>query len=299
MNNDVNILHHIGLISHSLDAMAVQYEFLGFTLTPITLPRIPLRAGDEPQPIGVANRCAIFKNNYLEFLGVVDSALWASITIEQRGPFDIDRPLARYEGLHVLHYGTDNLAAVTRRLDATGIVHQPIRLFQRLIDTPDGLQMMRAQTLSLPPGRMPEALFQIVQHETPELVLQPRYMDHPNGAQAIVDIIICTEDSDDVAARYAAAAGQQVQFDGRIRRIGLGLSDVLVTNLLGLRELLPGVKPPTLPWLAGFTVTADLSVTRSYLDRRGVAYQEVDDCLVILPENACGSAVRFQRLPTA
>jgi len=46
-------------------------------------------------------------------------------------------------------------------------------------------RMMRARCLSFPHGSNPEALLQIAQHETPELVLQPRYMQHPNGAISI------------------------------------------------------------------------------------------------------------------
>ena len=291
---DVDILHHIGLIARNLDALAHRYEALGFTVTPVSYPLIPLRAGQEPQPVGVGNRCVIFRNNYLEFLGVVDPERWASVSLAERGPFDIDRPLRRYEGLHVLHLGADDLDVVSRRLAASGIDHQPIRPFQRLVDTPAGLRMMRARTLSLRPGAMPEALFQIIQHETPELVLQPRHMDHANGAHGLVDVIVCVEDSNEVAARYAAAAGKNVQVDGRVRRIGLGRSDVLVTDTLGLRDILPGIEPPTLPWLAGFTVAANLARSTAFLVRRGIACVHVDGHLVVAPDRAHGAAIRFR-----
>lgn len=96
MNSDIHVLHHLGIISSNLEAAVEQYERLGFIFTPLTLPMIPLQAGANPEPIGAGNRCAIFRNNYLEILGVVDAGRWASITREQRGPFDLDAPLRRY-----------------------------------------------------------------------------------------------------------------------------------------------------------------------------------------------------------
>ncbi|HEY3937287.1 MAG TPA: VOC family protein [Bryobacteraceae bacterium] len=85
--NDVNVLHHVGIISRDMGAVIEQYQRLGFTFAPLTLPRIPLEAGAEPKPIGVGNRCAIFENNYLEILAVTDEARWGAVTREQRGPF--------------------------------------------------------------------------------------------------------------------------------------------------------------------------------------------------------------------
>jgi hypothetical protein len=72
MHNDINVLHHLGIISRDMEAAVKQYERLGFVFTPLSVPRIPLHAGATPEPIGAGNRCAIFRNNYLEMLGVID-----------------------------------------------------------------------------------------------------------------------------------------------------------------------------------------------------------------------------------
>ena len=158
------------------------------TLTPLSLPRFPLSPGAPPQPVGAGNRHAIFADSYLELLGVVDRNLWDGISKAAKGPFDIDRPLARYKGLHVLHLATNSIEDVHSRREKRTFQPSAIRPFQRSVDTPDGPLTMRARTLSLPAGTMPEALFQIAQHDTPELVLQPRYMHHANGARRLVDV---------------------------------------------------------------------------------------------------------------
>jgi hypothetical protein len=38
MNNDIHVLHHLGIISRNLEAAVEQYERLGFLFTPLTLP---------------------------------------------------------------------------------------------------------------------------------------------------------------------------------------------------------------------------------------------------------------------
>ncbi|APR80153.1 Hypothetical protein A7982_05500 [Minicystis rosea] len=88
----IDILHHLGLITRSMPATIERYERLGFRFTPLSLPRIPLHPGGEPQLLGVANRTAVFENNYLEVLAVTDAERWAQIPVSARGPFDIDPP---------------------------------------------------------------------------------------------------------------------------------------------------------------------------------------------------------------
>ena len=294
MNKDINVLHHLGIISRNMEAAVKQYERLGFIFTPLTIPRIPLHAGAIPEPIGAGNRCAIFRNNYLEMLGVIDPTRWASITREQRGPFDLDEPLQRYEGLHVLHLGTDDLDPVRRRLQESGLHPSDIRLFQRLVDTSDGPKMMQGRTLSFPHGSNPEALLQIAQHETPELVLQPRYMQHPNGATAITEVIVCVEDPESVAEKYGLYSGQPVYSSGVLRAIELGLSRIVVVSPDRLQELLPGHTAPTIPFLAGFTVSADLEVSQRALKEREVDFQNVGGRILVHAADGYGSAVLFE-----
>lgn len=167
MTADADILHHIGLITRDMHATITQYERLGFSFTPLTLPRIPMRPGGEPELLGAGNRTAVFTDNYLEVLAVVDEARWSSVTAQQRGPFDLDRPLARYEGLHVMHFGTDDIDALHARLTAHGVPNGGIHPYQRAVDCEDGPQPMRARAMGFPPEANPEALVQIAQHLTP------------------------------------------------------------------------------------------------------------------------------------
>jgi len=294
MNNDINVFHHLGIISRDMDAAVKQYEQLGFVFTPLTIPRIPLRAGADPEPLGAGNRCAIFRNNYLEILGIVDATRWASITREQRGPFDLDEPLQRYEGLHVLHLGTNDLNLVRDRLQQRGLEPTDIRPFHRLVDTADGRRMMRAKTLSFPQGTNPEALMQIAQHETPEIVLQPRYMNHPNGAISITEVIVCVQDPDGVARKYGLYTDQAVQRRGALHIVEFGVSRIIVVNPSDLPEVLPRQVAPTVPFLAGFTVASDLEITERALEEREIDFRIHNGRMHVNPTDGYGAAVVFE-----
>jgi hypothetical protein len=294
MNNGVNVLHHLGIISHDMEAAVKQYERLGFVFTPLSLPRIPLQTGANPEPIGAGNRCAIFRNNYLEMLGIVDQVRWASTSPEQRGPFDLDEPLRRYEGLHVLHLGADDLDPVRRRLLESGLHPSAIRAFQRLVDTPEGPRMMRARALSFPHGSNPEALLQIAQHETPELVLQPRYMQHPNGATSITEVLVCVEDPASIAQKYAYYAARPVYKNGVVFLIELGLSRIMVVSPNHLSDILPGHVARVIPFLAGLTLSSDLEVTKHALKARRIDFEVFGGRILVNAKDGCGAAVLFE-----
>lgn len=295
MSGDIDIFHHIGLITRDMAALIARYEQLGFVFTPLSMPRIPLTPGGAPEILGPGNRCAIFERDYLEVLAVIDPERWAKVSKAQRGSFDIDPPLARYQGLHVMHFGTDDIAAVRRRYAAEGVVASEIMTFQRDVDTPDGRRMMTAKCVAFPQGGNLPSLTQIAQHVTPELVLQPRYQHHPNGARGIGAVILCDPAVDEIAARYARIAGHEVTREGDARVIDLGRARLIVVAPQHLATLIPGVASPVLPYLAGFTVTVeDLAQPRRILNTAAIPFAEQDGRLIVAAGDAFGCAVLFE-----
>lgn len=286
--------HHLGIITRSLVDTVRQYERLGFVFTPMSLPEFPLSPGGAPETVGVANRNAVFRNGYLEMLGVVDAIRWASISTSQRGPFDIDKPLQKYEGLHVMHFETQDIDGVHAKLISDGLRPSSIRPFQRLVETLEGTDLMRARCISFPSQVNPEALFQIVQHETPELALQPRFMMHQNGALDLSAAILCVEDPADVAARYAHYADRPVDHRGSLHIVNMGTAQLVVIKREHLPVLLPGETAPTTPYFAGFTVTADLDLTSKFLNHQAIPFRSHDGRIIISASDAFGSAIVFE-----
>jgi hypothetical protein len=282
------------VIGRNLDLLARQYEALGFTLTPVSLPRVPLAPGAAPQELGVGNRCAIFKRNYLELLGVVDPARWASIPVEQRGPFDIDRPLGRFEGLHVLHLDTGDIETTREYLERAGLQPSSVRPFSRTVETEHGSAEMKAKSLSFPPALTPEALVQFAQHLTPELVFEPRFQRHANGAVALTGVTICAENVADVAKRYARlTCGRIEASDGRATVFFGDSKIVIVTPRIVARSFV-GKPLPEGDFLAQMTVAAELDLTRRHLGRTGIPFREETIGLTVDSDFAGGALLLFE-----
>lgn len=295
MTADIDIFHHIGLITRDMPGLIARYEQLGFLFTPLSMPRIVLTPGGSPEPLGAGNRHAIFEDNYLEVLGVIDQARWDTITKAQRGSFDIDPPLARYPGLHVLHFGTDDINSVRRRYAFEGIACSEVGLFQRNVETPTGPRMMQAKYLSFPQGGQLPSLTQIAQHVTPELVLQPRYRQHRNGARSVTEVILCASAPASVAALYARYAGHAVTTTGPMFVIDLGRARLVVVAPEDLNGVIPNARPPTVPYFAGFTVAVDdLARPRAVLKEATVPFAEAGGRLIVGATDAFGSAVLFE-----
>jgi hypothetical protein len=294
--NTTDILHHIGLINSNLEMSAACYERLGFTLTPLSIPSIALEPGGAPEPLGAGNRHAIFANNYLELLGVVDPKRWATITPAQRGPYNLDRPLSRYEGLHVMHFGTDHIEKVKDRLNQEGVVCSAVTSFQRNVKTETDDKLMKASTIHFPPESNPEGLLQIAQHETPELVFQERYMDHPNGAVALTEITIVTETPAVYAAKYERYTGHQSRhLTNRHFIIDLGFSSIRIVDVECLDTMIPGYRIPVLPFMAAFTLEVkSLAGLGELLTQNKVPFAKEFGAILVYPEYACGCAILFE-----
>lgn len=118
-----------------------------------------------------------------------------------------------------MHFGTDDIEGTRERLISRGVSCSEVKPFQRTMDTPSGPRLMRANVF-FPQGNDLPSLTQVAQHITPELIFQPRYMDHPNGAKSVTEIIACDARPEDVAGRYARYTGHEVITNDNFLRSG-------------------------------------------------------------------------------
>ena len=65
-------LDHVAVVVPDLARAAKTYARLGFRLTPESSHKGPLKPGGPLEPYGSGNHCAMFKEGYLEILGVTD-----------------------------------------------------------------------------------------------------------------------------------------------------------------------------------------------------------------------------------
>jgi hypothetical protein len=252
-------LDHIAVAARDLAALHAAYERLGFRLTPLSQQSGAVRPGEPDRVWGTANRCAFLGAGYIELLGIVD----ASLPLNR-----LDQFLARYEGMHVLVFGTRDAEATAARLGVT---------VARLARTVEGEKVeFRLARTSFPEGRV-----QFCQHLSRAVLWAPRWLDHPNGAVALAEAFLEVGDPEEVAARYAQTLDVlPVRADGAVRfRLAPG-----ALTIRGATDA------PTLPFMAGFAVTVEsLDRTRRLLDDAEVPCQ-VHRGEIIVPRHAAGGA---------
>jgi len=105
---------------------------------------------------------------------------------------------------------------------------------------------------------------------------------------------VCVQDPVSIANKYAAFTAHPVDRRGPLSIVDLGLARIIVLHPDHLEEVLPGDTASTLPFLAGFTVTADLALTASVLEHQAIAFQLHRDRILVNARDACGSAVLFE-----
>jgi len=233
-------LDHVGIAVQDLNAAAAEFEALGFQVTP-TAPHLPGGI--------TGNRCVMLGQGYLELLAVIDPA-GRSATVEKF--------LARYQGVHVLSFRTDDAEAAGKRLG------QEVIRSERTTD--DGLARFARVALTALIPRL-----QLIQHLTPDLVWRAQDCVHANGAQALTQVVMTADNPAIAAADLARTAGRVLVPDpdgGFALRLGQGEVRVLDD----ITKIFPGLAVPGLPFVAGVTVrTADKALTGHVATAAGVA----------------------------
>ncbi len=267
-------LDHVGLFVPDLKGSPERFADLGFTLTP------PARHGDAGAgPSGTGNRCAMFGTGYLEILGATGE----------------DTPLARqlhagldrYPGLHLIAFAVADAEAHHEALPERGFEVQEMVRLRRSVPTDEGEETARFDVVRPLAGTMPEGRIQMLTHHTPELVWQPRYLDHANGALALTGALVAVDDVAEAAARFA-------RFVDRTESIGDGRKDMVLDRGRiafvepgRLGERLAGVTAPSVPYIVAMSLeTANLEATKRFFDGRDIPWGFLDGGRIRVPGSA-------------
>jgi catechol 2,3-dioxygenase-like lactoylglutathione lyase family enzyme len=279
-------LDHVGIAARDLDALAATYARLGFTLTPLAR-HSGRRTPDGPVvPFGTGNRCIMLRQGYLELIAIIDPAAFSNT---------LELFLSRYAGIHIVALGIDDAEAALPRLRKAGIDLPGIAWLQRPVDDadPEGPQ---ARFARLPWPEAPEGRVQLIQHLTPEVIWQERFMSHPNRAQALEALVMAVADPPASAARFSRLAGRPLAPDpagGFMLELPRGRLRILPPE--SLPAVLPGVAIPSLPFLAGIFLRTDDAggAARAVATEAGIVTQQAPEGWMLRPEDAGGAALVF------
>jgi hypothetical protein len=285
---DIDHIDHSVLMTRDIDAVATVYESLGFALSPLSRHMGSDRPGGPKEPMGAGNRCAYFGDSYLEVLGVFFDG--------SRDPWHV-RPLVQaHAGLRGVVLGCGDCDVAHSRLAGVGLPVSPVLPLERDVDTPEGVRTAKFRSVHIAREATPEGEVLIGQQLTPELVHQPRYLAHPNGATGLAGMLLVTADDelDSHLERWSRILGRPHRVDGPLRIFELRVGGIALIAHSALSKLLPGESTPILPLLAAQTVAvADLSAARRLIDGNGIPTHDLPDGFFVPATAAAGAALVF------
>jgi len=282
------VLDHVAHFVPHVDAASSGLKKLGFILAPFSEQSHRAEPGGPLVPAGTGNRCVMFREGYLEFLTPTGDTPVAS---------QLRSAIKRYTGVHLVAFGTAAPEADHARLAKAGYSPLPPVALQRQIGTATGEGTARFTVVRVPPGTMPGGRIQFCQQHTPELLWQPRWLDHHNRATALAGVILRVADAREAAQRFARYTGLLAQLGGSMWRISTARGYLLFVDRETLHRRLD-VVAPSLPWIAGTVLKSeDIAETGDCLRGSGVPVHVLGSqrLLVKLPA-ALGGVIVFEPL---
>jgi hypothetical protein len=273
-------LDHVGHFVSDVQAAADALFRIGFLPTPLSRQANPDPAGGPPQPNGIANIAIMLDRGYLEILFK---------TAETSFTRDFDALLERYQGVRLAAFSVTDAAAAHARLSGSGFAMQPLVSMQRPVKTVEG-DDIAAFTIARPAPGMPEGRIQILTHRTEPTVWQPRWLNHPIGATALLDMVIATTDAEEAATRFGRFLGRDIRRNrvGPVVCLDRGRVQFVAAEMLA--EHFPGIPVPDMPFMAVYGLAVrSLEQTASRLRQSRVPFYAQQGSMVVSFPDAVGA----------
>ena len=168
---DTLTLDHVGIVVPDLDRAFETYRRLGFQLTARSSHKKQTASDGPFEPLGSGNHCIMFRQGYLELLGITDPA---------KPHAAVAKRLDRYTGLQLIALGCDDADAVERAWRAVTDGCEPAVTLGRDVPLAEGGTEHGAfRIVYLDDTAVPEVELFAIQHLTPDVLWQPALLDHP------------------------------------------------------------------------------------------------------------------------
>jgi glyoxalase-like protein len=258
-------LDHIAHFVNDPESASRALARAGFAPTPVSVQVNPDPAGRPPRLTGTGNVTCMLDRGYLEILfKTADTPLSR----------EFDAAVARYRGVHLAAVAIADAAAMHARLGQADFRMQPLVKMQRPVGTANGEDVAAFSVVRLAPGEMPEGRIQALTHHTEHTVWQPRWLSHPNGAVALIDIVIAETDTDEAAGRFCRFLGRDPQAGRFGPAFHLDRGRVQLVPAASLGQLFPRLAIPALPFMACYGVAvASLDEAVASLQAGEIAFE--------------------------
>jgi hypothetical protein len=269
-------LDHVGHFVRDPAAAAAALVRVGFSPTPASVQVNPDPAGGE-RPTGTGNVTAMFHRGYVEALfKTADTPLGR----------ELEDAIARYPGVHLAAFSVSDAAAAHRRLEASGFHVQPLVEMQRPVATEVGPDIAAFTIARVAPGEMAEGRIQILTHRTEKSVWQPRWLEHPNGAIGLIDLVIAAADVEETADRFSLFLNRQATENKFGPAVTLDRGRVQIIAPATLDKIAPGMVVPSLPFIGLYAVAVkSIPALQTHLTSSGAEFaRHADSILVRFPD---------------
>jgi hypothetical protein len=245
------VLDHVAHFVPDLGEAGALLERLGFVPSPVSHHQA------NGKPAGTSNRCLMFEEGYVEILAPM---------LDTPNAARVRNHMARYDGVHLVCFGSPDAEGEHARLAAHGFEPEPFVRLQRQVD--DG-RTVRFGVVYVPPAKMPEARIQYCEHYTPEVIWEPRLVAHRNGVIGLGDAYVVAEDPVDAAARWARFSGLLPAPDGELVRLDTARGRIFIGTQRVLSQFIDDVPPA--PAVAAFSLRVrDRSAFSRSVERAGL-----------------------------
>ena len=277
-------LDHVGLFVANLDAAGAQLERLGFRVSAINV-QTNADASGALRPSGTSNRLAKLKFGFIELLAATHDTPLAD---------QFKQAIARYSGLHLIALSAEDMRIERARLMDAGFAMQEVVELKRRDRTLPGEPEVHFSVLRPQAGVMAEGRVQWVRPHTPEIVWWAETITTENGAEGLTDMLICVDDPAALAERYGRYVGRAPVMRGDLHVIALDRGGLVFADAAQAAKMLPGFRPPSLPFMAGQALRADIATTREVLARNGIdPVFGSDDVVCVGSHDALGGYLLF------
>jgi hypothetical protein len=255
---DEIFLDHVGHFVPDPDAASRALARAGFAPTAISI-----QVNPDGSLTGTGNVTAMLRRGYLEVLfKTADTPLSR----------ELDAAISVYPGIHLAAFSVADASAAHRALESSGFDARPLVEMQRLVGTETGSTTAAFTVTRLAADAMPEGRIQLLTHLTEHAVWQPRWLEHPNGAIGLLDLLIVVPDVEEAAERFSRFTRRPANSNRVGKRVRLDRGGVQLISAKTLSQVLPGIHCVSLPFSAAYGVAVrSLDATEKILRERGFA----------------------------
>jgi hypothetical protein len=265
---DEIFLDHVGHFVADREAAAAALARAGFAPTPVSV-----QVNLDGTPTGTGNVTAMLANGYMEVLFKT-----ADTPLAQ----EFDASLAGYSGVHLAACAVSDAGAAHERLTDAGLPMRPLVRFQRPVETESGPGIAAFTVVRMERGAMAEGRIQLLTHRTEDTVWQQRWLTHPNGAQALADLVIVSADADEAAGRFERFTARPAASTPFGRSIPLDRGRIEIVTEAAFAALVPEVAPPRLPFMGAYALlVASLGAAEALLAAAGLQQRRIEKAVIV------------------